>query len=264
MAQKRNNLRLAKTVAQKMHLKVARAYIRMGKADLAQREVIEGLGYKGKKAYQEDLQEPVPREAENPLPSKRKRWRLPCLCCGKEMTEITDRIAWRVSHLLFLNSFLGRWFRLRLAGDGLSALTISNYTRAGRSTLERGVDFCVTRPTPWRRKTMITDRGLARLATRDYRVSYRGPERREVRVESFIPARALETYGNHERRMRLKDRAWRASQAYLDNPCEVPCCPCAIHRLHGLPQGEYIREVLRPKPSAYPHGGIPMFRKPKA
>ncbi len=60
---------------------------------------------------------------------------------------------------------------------GLSQVTLGNYCRTGRSTLERGVDFTVCRRGPWRRELCFTDRGVARLLARDYKVSYRGPVR---------------------------------------------------------------------------------------
>ncbi len=108
----------------------------------------------------------------------------------------------------------------------------------------------------------FTERGLARLLAQDYRVTYCGPARHTVKPEALVPVRALETYCNQERRMRLKDQIARAFLKYLEHPCAVPACPCAIHQVHGLPQSDYIWEVLSPKPSAYPRGGVPMFRKP--
>ena len=55
---------------------------------------------------------------------------------------------------------------------GLTPTTLSDYTRAGRTDLVRGVDFIIKR---WkgpfqRRRLYFTDRGLRRLLARDYRV----------------------------------------------------------------------------------------------
>ena len=68
--------------------------------------------------------------------------------------------------------------------------------------------------------------------------------------------------------MRLKDLIARAFMRYLETGgCALPGCPCYIHKLLGIPQAEYLAEVLTPRPSAYPRGMValtkPALKRPR-
>jgi hypothetical protein len=172
---------------------------------------------------------------------------------------------------------------------GLAPQTLANYTRPGYSDLIRGADFVVRRITHGlylRRKLYFTDRGLARLLARDYKVFRpgepspaqkafwgRAASHRSIRsaatgrrdlswlrgdcrsASNAIPSaadknddRPLETYSNQERRMRLKDQTARAFLRYLDlGGCALPACPCMIHSILKVPQADYLAALLPPK-----------------
>ena|SRR5271166_3801807 len=126
---------------------------------------------------------------------------------------------------------------------GLSRVTLQSYTSRGKSDLVRGVDFIVQRISPYRRRLMITDRGLLRLQTRTYRVF----------GETLAPSRQFVWNGKEkllaikgspqERPMRLKQVVAVFSREYLKHPCAVPNRPCMTHRL-GLPQANVVAEVM--------------------
>jgi hypothetical protein len=126
-------------------------------------------------------------------------------------------------------------------------VTLSNYCRKGRSTLERGQDFTIKRLGPWRRQLAFTDAGIARLLARDYNVSYRGPVRKR---NTWLPPKLkpLETLGEHERRMRLEHSVALALTQYLKiGGCAVRGCPCVIHTALGVPQADYIAAIMPPR-----------------
>jgi len=115
----------------------------------------------------------------------------------------------------------------------------------------------ITRGSYMRRKLYFTDRGLARLISKDYRVFRPGAPAPTPEQETFLRhaastrsaskrdgGRPLASYSAQEQRMRLRDVLHRAALAYLDHPCAVPACPCAIHRIHKVPQSHYIRELI--------------------
>ena len=83
----------------------------------------------------------------------------------------------------------------------------------------------------------ITDRGLARLLARDYKVTWRGPAL--LMPADKVPGkRPLESYGYAERRMRLKNQIAHAFDEYLRaGGCSVPGCPCIIV---GSPRKDWI------------------------
>jgi len=138
---------------------------------------------------------------------------------------------------------------------GLAPVTLQNYCSRGKSDLVRGEDFIVQRISPYRRRLMITERGLLRLQARAYRVFG------EVLAPS-APSRQLIWNGREklppikgspqERRMRLKQAVAVAAREYLEHPCAVPHCPCMVHRL-GLPQADVIVEVMMRKPPGSPY-----------
>jgi hypothetical protein len=142
----------------------------------------------------------------------------------------------------------GTCSRYRSRDPGLSPVTLSNYTRPGRSTLERGVDFTIRRSSQWRRHLVFTDRGVARLLARDYSVSWKGG----TIPDTFVPAGAkrqapLESFSVRERKMRMKSHLANAWQKYLERGgCAVPRCPCMIHNVLNIPQADYIAMMLPP------------------
>jgi hypothetical protein len=52
----------------------------------------------------------------------------------------------------------------------LAPVTLQNYCSRGKSDLVRGEDFIVQLISPYRRRLMITERGLRQLKARAYRV----------------------------------------------------------------------------------------------
>lgn len=119
---------------------------------------------------------------------------------------------------------------------GLSPVTLQSSTSRGKSKLVRGEDFVVQRVAPYRRRLMITQRGLSRLEVRAYRVF----------GEPLAPSRQFIWNGRErlppikgsprERRMRLKQAVAIVSREYIQHPCAMLSCPCVVHKL-GLAPG---------------------------
>jgi hypothetical protein len=139
--------------------------------------------------------------------------------------------------------------RSRKVTQGLSPHTLADYCKTGRSTLVRGVDFGVRRPNAYRRQLFFTERGIARLIARDYKVPF--PSTPEPAKHKRDPM----TYSASERRAMLRHNIARAFILYLQHPCAVPGCPCVIHSMLRVPQADYVHAMLELRPSAYPKGG---------
>jgi hypothetical protein len=108
----------------------------------------------------------------------------------------------------------------------------------------------VRRPNAYRRQLFFTERGIARLIARDYKVPFPGtPEPAKHKRDPM-------TYSASERRVMLRHNIARAFILYLERGgCAVPGCPCFIHSQLLVPQADYIHAMLEPRPSAYPKGG---------
>ncbi len=144
---------------------------------------------------------------------------------------------------------------------GLAPRTLSNYTRPGYSTLERGEDFVVRvwKRGPWVRRTLsFTERGLRRLRLRQYQVFRPGVSNPRavdfLRRAAATPAagkknggRPITSYSALERRMRLRDQLHRFVREYLEHPCALPSCGCISH-LAGLPRADVIAGLLSDQP----------------
>ena len=158
---------------------------------------------------------------------------------------------------------------------GLSVVTLRGYTSKRGSTLVRGQDFFVRRPSPYRRQVVLTEAGLKRLLARDYsawsgaRVYRSDGGRKEV---DFARLKAISHHWSSvdyvalcasEARQRLKQTVELAARAYLEHPCAVPACPCSIHTL-GVPQADVVREVMARKPGVHPNSGPAAAARAKA
>ena len=125
---------------------------------------------------------------------------------------------------------------------GLSPTTIRDYLRPGRSDLVRGRDFIIWRFAGNRRRTVVTDRGLERLALRQYSTrAWRTTD--EIRKDPGHPR--LRLNGTRQSRVAhlrhvLYDALWR----YQETPCAVPNCPCIIHKL-GVPQADVVQVIMK-------------------
>lgn len=141
---------------------------------------------------------------------------------------------------------------------GLAVATVKNYCRPGYSDLVRDLDFFVRRWKKgcWLRKEIkFTERGLQRLAMRQYKV-YRpdgivSPSARRFAQTAALAelklvqdrSLPLPSRGQIERRMRVRDEAFRVARLYIESPCAVPGCPCMAHKL-GLPQADALVELM--------------------
>lgn len=134
----------------------------------------------------------------------------------------------------------------------LSVVTLRNYTARGRSDLTRNIDFLVRRTTPYRRQTMITQRGLFRLQARRYRVFREGKQTAAVMPSDKVPVALREGLCRSERRAWLRAVIQQVAREYERHPCTQPTCACSIHRL-GMPKADVIADIFSNRPSAQPY-----------
>ena len=128
---------------------------------------------------------------------------------------------------------------------GLARSTLHKYCN-GRVDLVRGKDFILWRNGPhvWRKQLMFTDRGLERLALRQYH--FRPWKAPALVYEPKDPGRPrLRLKGPRGERIAqlravLYDALWR----YQETPCAHPGCPCVIHKL-GVPQADVVQIIMK-------------------
>ena len=124
----------------------------------------------------------------------------------------------------------------------LAPSAIRDYCR-GRADLDRGKDFFVKRSGKYRRNLLITERGLARLSTRQYR-TIDGPRRKHIALILSAPSLVdlIAGVNGREAKLRFKSLLIHVMLDYLDSPCSVSACPCMAHRL-GLPTAQELMDA---------------------
>jgi hypothetical protein len=99
---------------------------------------------------------------------------------------------------------------------------------------------------------MITERGLARLQMRSYRVFRDGGRALAAMPPQAMPTALRFDVCRSERVARLRQVLHQALREYLGKPCALPDCPCIIHK-HGVPQADEVTELLSRNPSSQPY-----------
>ena len=135
-----------------------------------------------------------------------------------------------------------RHFTHQEASDltGLAVSTLMKYPFM--TDLVRGEDFYVSRFARFRRRLYWTQRGIARLKTRSYRVFRDRQPMAEFTDDLSLPRRYAGT-SEDETATRLTNTCRIVFTRYLATPCAVPNCPCMTHRL-GLPQADVIGDTF--------------------
>lgn len=123
---------------------------------------------------------------------------------------------------------------------GLTVHTLRAYLYC--TDLVRGEDYYIQRFARFRRKTFWTQRGLARLRSRSYRVFRGHIKKSHIVTYEGLPGH----YGGssiEEQVARLTNTMRIVFTKYRESPCAVPNCPCMTHRL-GLPQADEIARIM--------------------
>ena len=140
---------------------------------------------------------------------------------------------------------------------GLARVTLGNYCASNRTSLVRGTDFIVKRyfgPDRWpRRKLWITERGLHRLATRDYRVNHDAPrlsrKRHYTRDDTLPSLEHLASQSKQARKLGLRQAIAVAIEMAIANPCSSPDCTCKLHKY--IPKSDVLAYLLSDAPSTW-------------